>query len=89
MRANSTGKLTNNFDTESVRIFYLKLVMYGVTPFVIIFASYLVWTCIFVIRDIKRKQKVKIMNSSKNGIAIMIPEASSQDIATTSNNLQT
>jgi len=89
MRANTTGKITNNFDTDSVRIFYLKLVMYAVTPLVIIFASYLVWTFIFVVREIKRKQKVKIMNASKNGIAIMIPDLSSQDIATTSNNLQT
>jgi hypothetical protein len=89
MRANTTGKLTNNFDTDSVRIFYLKLVMYAVTPFVIIIASYLVWTFIFLVREIKRKQKVKIMNASKNGIALMIPDLSSQDIATTSNNLQT
>jgi hypothetical protein len=88
-RANTTGKLTDNFDTDSVRIFYLKLVMYAVTPFVIIIASYLVWTFIFMIREIKRKQKVKIMNASKNGIAIMIPDASSSshDIATTNNNL--
>jgi hypothetical protein len=54
-RANTTGKLTDNFDTDSVRIFYLKLVMYAVTPFVIIIASYLVWTFIFMIREIKRK----------------------------------
>jgi hypothetical protein len=62
--------------------------MYAVTPFVIIIASYLVWTFLFMIREIKRKQKVKIMNASKNGIAIMIPDvSSSQDIATTNNNL--
>jgi hypothetical protein len=77
MRANTTAEVANNFDTETVRIFYLKLVMYAVTPFIIIFASYLVWTFIFVIREIKRKKKVKIMNASKNGIAIMIPDASS------------
>ena len=34
MRANTTAKVANNFDTETVRIFYLKLVMYAVTPFI-------------------------------------------------------
>ena len=53
-RPNSTAATqgeVEDVDKTPVRIFYAKLIMYAITPFVIIGVSYVIWSSIFWVRE--------------------------------------